>query len=74
MGDNVVARWHYHGTHTSELEGIPPTGRRVKGPGISVHHFKGDKIDETRLVWDALGMMQQLGLVTLPGKSHRVGQ
>ena len=53
--------------------GIPPTGRRATGPGISVHRFTGDKINETHVVWDALGMMQQLGLVTLPGKSYKVG-
>lgn len=73
-GDNVIARWRYSGTHSSTLEGIPPTGRHVSGPGISVHRFKGDKIEETHVVWDALGMMQQLGLVTLPGKSYKVGQ
>jgi steroid delta-isomerase-like uncharacterized protein len=73
-GDNVIARWQFNGTHSSTLEGIPPTGRHVNGPGISIHRFKGDKIDETHVVWDALGMMQQLGLVTLPGKSFKVGQ
>jgi steroid delta-isomerase-like uncharacterized protein len=73
-GETVVARWRYNGTHTSELEGIPPTGRHVTGPGISIHRFKGDKINETHVVWDALGMMQQLGVVTLPGKSFRAGR
>jgi steroid delta-isomerase-like uncharacterized protein len=72
-GDNVVARWRYSGTHANELDGIPSTGRRVTGQGISVHRFKGDRIEETHVVWDALGMMQQLGVVTLPGKSFKVG-
>lgn len=71
--DAVVARWRFNGTHTSELEGIPPTGRHAGGPGISIHHFKGDKIAKTHVVWDALGMMQQLGVVALPGKSFKVG-
>lgn len=72
-GDQVVVRWHYSGTHTSQFEGIPPTGRHVTGPGISIYRFKGDKIEESFDNWDALGMMQQLGVVTLPGKTFKVG-
>lgn len=73
-GERLVVRWRYSGTHTSPLEGIPPTGRRVQGPGISIYRFNGNRIDESYTTWDALGMMQQLGVVTLPGKSVRVGQ
>jgi steroid delta-isomerase-like uncharacterized protein len=73
-GDRLVVRWRYSGTHSSPLQGIPPTGRRVQGPGISIYRFQGDRIAESHTTWDALGMMQQLGVVTLPGKSVRVGQ
>lgn len=72
-GDNVVVRWHYSGTHKNTFEGIPPTGRRATGPGLSIHRFAGDRIKESHTVWDALGMMQQLGLVTLPGKTTKAG-
>jgi hypothetical protein len=45
----------------------------VTGQGISIHRFSGDRIDETHVLWDALGMMQQLGVVTLPGRTFKAG-
>lgn len=72
-GDKVVVRWHYSGTHTNVFEGIPATGRRATGPGLSIHQFAGDRIQQTYTVWDALGMFQQLGVVTLPGKASKAG-
>jgi steroid delta-isomerase-like uncharacterized protein len=73
MGDRVVVRFTYSGTHQNTLEGIPPTGRHVTGPGIAIHRFSGDKIKESYTNWDALGLMQQLGVVTLPGKTFKTG-
>jgi steroid delta-isomerase-like uncharacterized protein len=70
-GDKVVVRWRYSGTHTAPLEGIAPTGRKVTGTGITIHRFVGDKIQESFENWDALGLMQQLGVVTLPGKTAK---
>jgi steroid delta-isomerase-like uncharacterized protein len=73
IGDRVIVRWHYSGTHRNALEGIAPTGRRVTGPGISIHRFEGGRLAESFTTWDALGLMQQLGAVTLPGKTQRAG-
>jgi steroid delta-isomerase-like uncharacterized protein len=67
-GDKVVVRWQYSGTHKGQLEGIAPTGRPVNGTGITIHLLSGDRIREAYINWDALGLMQQLGVVTLPGK------
>jgi steroid delta-isomerase-like uncharacterized protein len=71
--DRVVVRFHYTGTHKGNLEGIPPTGRHVTGPGISIYRFSGDRIKESFTNWDALGLMTQLGVVTLPGGMRRAG-
>ncbi len=71
--DKVVIRWHYSGTHRGQLEGIAPTGRRVNGTGLTIYHFQGDRIHEAYSNWDALTLMQQLGVVTLPGKSAQAG-
>lgn len=68
-GDTVVVRWRYTGTHKGPLEGVAPTGRKVTGTGISISHFSGDRIKEAFINWDALGLMQQIGAVTLPGKA-----
>jgi steroid delta-isomerase-like uncharacterized protein len=68
-GTTVVTRWTYSGTHRGQLDGIAPTGRTVKGTGLTLHRFTADdRIEEAFNNWDALGMMQQLGAVTLPGK------
>lgn len=63
IDDTVVTRWTGAGTHTRELNGIPPTGRRVTVPGIWVARIRDGKIAESWDVWDTLGMLQQLGVV-----------
>jgi len=72
-GERVVARWRATGTQRGPLEGLPPTGRRVVITGISILRFAGERACETFDNWDALGMMQQLGAVTLPGVAARAG-
>lgn len=66
-GDRVVTRWTASGTHEGELMGIAPTGRVVTISGIEVDLVSGGRIAETWVVYDALGMMQQLGVVPVPG-------
>ena len=62
-GDKVVTRWTCTGTHTGELMGIPPTGVQVTVTGIVIGRIAGGKIVEDWGNWDALGMLQQLGVV-----------
>ena len=62
-GDKVVTRWTATGTHTGELMGIPPTGKQSTVTGISIGRYAGGKIVEVWDNWDALGMLQQLGVV-----------
>jgi steroid delta-isomerase-like uncharacterized protein len=62
-GDKVVMRWTGSGTHRGELMGIPPTGKRVNVSGILISRFAGGKIVEEHEIFDALGMLQQLGVV-----------
>ncbi len=68
-GDKVASRWTYRGTHKGEFQGIPPTGKPVTLTGISIWRFEGSKIVESWHEFDALGMLQQLGLVPAPGES-----
>ena len=72
-GDRVVLRFSYSGTHRGELEGIPPTGRSVHGKGIDVMEVRDGRIVASHSQWDALGLMQQLGVVTLPGRVKAAG-
>jgi steroid delta-isomerase-like uncharacterized protein len=65
--DKVVARWTARGTHKGDLMGIPPTGKQVTVPGIVIGRFEGGKFVEGWVEFDALGMMQQLGVVPSMG-------
>jgi steroid delta-isomerase-like uncharacterized protein len=66
--DKVVVRWTGHGTHTGELPGIPPTGKRVTVPGVWIFRIAGGQIAESWDVWDTMGMLQQLGVIPAPGQ------
>jgi steroid delta-isomerase-like uncharacterized protein len=65
-GDRVVTRWTGQGTHQGELMGIPPTGAQVTVTGIEFDRVSEGKMQETWVSYDALGMMQQLGVVPPP--------
>ncbi len=68
-GDKVVTRFTARGTHRGELMGIPPTGKQVSFPGILISHISKGKIVEEWEISDALGMLQQLGVVPPPGQA-----
>ena len=72
-GDRVAARLTCTGTQRGPLDGLAPTGRSVKIDALLICHFTGDRVSEAYVNWDALGMMQQLGAVTLPGKTAAAG-
>lgn len=68
-GETVTARWSCKGTHKGDLNGIAPTGKQFTISGISVARFTSGKISESWVNWDALGLMQQLGVVAEVGKA-----
>ena len=63
-GDKVTTRWTATGVHQGEFAGIPATGKRVNFMAINIHRVVDGQIQEGWLEWDALGMMQQLGVIT----------
>ena len=63
--DSLVARWTLTGTHTGQLMGMAPSGRVATISGVSIFRFRGDRIAETWVSYDALGLLDQFGLVTL---------
>jgi steroid delta-isomerase-like uncharacterized protein len=66
VGDRVVARWVGTGTHRGELMGIQATGKPISVEAISVFRIANAKIAEEWTVWDALGLLQQVGAVPAP--------
>jgi steroid delta-isomerase-like uncharacterized protein len=67
-GERVVTRWTVTGTHQGELQGIAPTGKSVTG--IVISRFAKGKVEEDWINFDALGLMQQLGVVPAPGQAR----
>ena len=68
-GETVVARWSCRGTHKGDFNGIAPTGKQFNITGISIARFTNGKMFEGYVNWDALGLMQQLGIVAEVGKA-----
>ncbi len=68
-GDTVAGRLTMSGTHQGPLMGIPPTGRSVRQDHMHFVRFRDGKAIEHWGVRDELGMMQQLGVITLPRQS-----
>ena len=68
-GETVTARWSCKGTHKGDLSGIAATGKQFTISGISVTRFASGKMVEAWVNWDALGLMQQLGVVAEIGKA-----
>ncbi|MCA1702583.1 MAG: ester cyclase [Actinobacteria bacterium] len=66
-GDKVVIRVTGTGTHEGEFQGIAPTGRRVTATGVGIGRIENGRIAEAWAAYDALGLMQQLGAIPVPG-------
>ena len=62
-GETVMTRWSCRGTHKGDLNGIAPTGKQITISGMTVARVSNGKITEGFVNWDALGLMQQLGVV-----------
>jgi predicted ester cyclase len=64
--DRVVTCGTFTATHLGEFQGLPPTGKQVS---LSIMHI--DRVEDGKIVehWgqgDALGLMQQLGIIFFP--------
>ena len=68
-GETVMTRWSCRGTHKGDLSGIAPTGKQFTISGVSIARFANGKMAEGWVNWDALGLMQQLGVVPELGKA-----
>ena len=69
-GDRVAIRWVASGTHQGDLMGINPTGNRVTLMGMTIHRIADGQIAETLEIYDALGMMQQVGAIPSPEEAQ----
>ena len=65
-GDMVAVRWSAIGTHRGDGLGFPATGRRAQFTGMVFVRIKEGRLVEGWNNFDQLGMLQQLGIVSLP--------
>lgn len=64
--DKVLSRFEWTGTHRGAFLGVPATDRPVRVWGMVIDRFQGQKIKDTRIIMDTLGLMMQLGAVPSP--------
>ena len=64
--DKVVIRLTVSGTQTGALQGIPPTGKKFAMTSIDIFRVVDGKLVEHWDAVDQLGMLQQLGAISIP--------
>jgi steroid delta-isomerase-like uncharacterized protein len=68
--DWVATNWTARGTHSGELMGIAATGREATVSGMQFSRVHDGKLVESHGLFDALGMLQQLGAVPAATPAH----
>src|SRR5262249_46294218 len=62
-GDLVCTYWRSEGHQTGTFMGVPASGRSATVEGISVARIENDKIVEDWTQFNALGLLQQIGII-----------
>jgi steroid delta-isomerase-like uncharacterized protein len=62
-GDKVAVRLNVTGTHKGELQGIPPTGKKVSFSAMDFITLMDGKVAEEWMNADTMKLMQQIGAV-----------
>ena len=70
-GDKIAFRATTKGTHQGEFMGIQPTGNAITVTFDGILHIQDGKIVEWWSEYDALGLMQQLGMELKPKEGEK---
>ncbi len=70
-GGRVAARWTTAATHLGEYAGAPASGQRVTWGGVNVYRIEGGRVVEMWQSADTLGLLRQIGAVTLDAGQRR---
>jgi len=63
----VAQRISFTGTHTGDFQGLPPTNRKVSFTGLELNRVRDGRIEAHWFQLDQVTMLQQLGLMVVPG-------
>ncbi len=73
-GDRVLQEFTFEGTHEDTLSSpageIPATHRRLSGRGVQIFRVEGDAVVDTRLYFDQVQILTQLGLMPEPAQAQ----
>jgi steroid delta-isomerase-like uncharacterized protein len=67
-GEFVTVLWSGGGTNSGTGNGLPATGKKLTGRGITIWRISGGKIREEWSEFDQLRILQQLGLMPVPSE------
>jgi predicted ester cyclase len=70
-GDKVVTRYMSTGMDTGGFMDRAPTGKQVRFTAIQIFRMVDGKIVESWANRDDLGVLQQLGVIPVPGQARR---
>lgn len=59
-GDLLWSHWTCTGIHGGALMGLPATKRPVTIVGVTLNHFRGDRIVKGFVKWDRLALVEAL--------------
>jgi steroid delta-isomerase-like uncharacterized protein len=72
-GDWVVQELTFTGTHGETLSGpggdIPATNRKLEGRAVQIFRVEGDTVADTRLYFDQVQVLTQLGVMPEPARA-----
>lgn len=66
-GDKVIDRVTVRASHTGEMFGVRAGGKTMTITEMHIARVAGGKIVERWGEWDQLGLLQQIGAITVPG-------
>lgn len=67
-GNRVIVRARLKGVHRGELNGIPPTGRKVEFAFAIGYEIENNKIIHHWMIADQMSLMEQLGVIAEPSE------
>lgn len=65
-GDSVATRMMWTAIHSGTFNGIPPTGRPARMEESTFDVIKNGKIIEHHALFDAMGLLTQIGAIPVP--------
>jgi predicted ester cyclase len=64
-GNKVASHWVFQGTHSGELYGIPPTGKKVRFQNLNIMHIEDGKVVQYNSEVGWLALFMQIGFLPL---------